>query len=227
MSEYTILSVGGSIVIPTSGFDIKFLKKFRAIILSRVKKGDKFILIIGGGGTCRKYQEAAKKIANLNNNELDWLGIHTTWYNAEFVRLMFGKMAYGEVIKNPTKKINTKKPIIVAGGWKPGCSTDYDAVLLAKAYKVKKLINMSNIDYVYTADPKKVKSATPIKELNWSEMKKIIGRKWIPGANLPLDPKATNQAGKLGLKVMFINGNSLKQLQLALDGGKIRGTVVQ
>ena len=32
----------------------------------------------------------------------------------------------------------------MAAGWKPGCSTDYDAVLLAKAYGAKKLVNLTN-----------------------------------------------------------------------------------
>jgi len=226
MSQYKILSVGGSIVIPPTGFDIKFLKNFRTTILSHIKKGDKYILVIGGGDTCRKYQAAAKKITRLNNTELDWLGIHTTWYNAEFVRLMFGNHAYEEVVKNPTKKIETNKSIIVAGGWKPGWSTDYDAVLLAKAYGAKEVINMSNIDYIYTADPKKVKNAQPIKELGWSEMKKIVGNKWIPGANLPFDPKATMLAAQLKLKVSFIRGTSLSDLKAILRGKKAQGSVV-
>ncbi len=226
MSKYKILSVGGSIIIPKTGFDINFLKKFRTTILSRVSAGDKFILVVGGGATCRKYQSAIKKVVKLNDNELDWLGIHTTWYNAEFVRLLFGKDAYNEVIKDPTKKAKTNKSIIVAGGWKPGCSTDYDTVLLAKVYGAEELINMSNIDYVYTADPKKVKSAKPIKELSWPEMIKIIGNKWTPGANLPFDPKATKEAAKLKLKVSFIKGTSISDLKAVLDGKRAKGTVI-
>ena len=140
---YKIISLGGSIIIPSTGFDIEFLKKFRALIMARVKQGDKFILVVGGGGTCRQYQRTAKSVADLSDKELDWLGIYTTWYNAEFVRLLFGDLAYKEVIKNPNKKIKTNKPIVVAGGWKTGCSTDYDAVLLAKAYGAEEMINAS------------------------------------------------------------------------------------
>ena len=104
MNNYKIISVGGSIIIPKTGFDIKFLKKFRELILSRVKKGEKFILVIGGGATCRVYQDALKKTVKINNNDLDWLGIYSTWFNAEFVRLMFGEYASSFVIKNPTDK---------------------------------------------------------------------------------------------------------------------------
>jgi uridylate kinase len=88
MSQLKILSVGGSIIIPKTGFDIPFLKKFRAMILDRIKKGDRFILVIGGGATCRQYQDAAKQVVKMSDEELDWLGIHTTIYNAIFVRFL-------------------------------------------------------------------------------------------------------------------------------------------
>ena len=147
---YKIISVGGSIIIPKTGFDINFLKKFRALILSRVKKGEKFILVIGGGATCRNYQHALKSVIKASNTELDWLGIYATWFNAEFVRLLFGKYAHFEVIKNPIdrkilKQVQDDK-IIVTGGWQPGCSTYKDAVLLAQNFGAKELINLSNIE---------------------------------------------------------------------------------
>ena len=132
-----ILSVGGSIIIPKTGFNVPFLKKFRKLILDEVKKGEKFILVIGGGGTCRQYQDAARKAVPLSSTDLDWIGIHTTVFNANFVRFLFKDHAYKEVIQNPTKKVKTNKSIIIAAGWKPGCSTDKDAVLLAKTYGAK------------------------------------------------------------------------------------------
>ena len=80
--DYRIISLGGSIVIPPEGFNIDFLKKFRELILKRVKLGEKFILVIGGGSTCRQYQQAAKDAGNVSNLDLDWLGIYATHFNA-------------------------------------------------------------------------------------------------------------------------------------------------
>lgn len=223
---YKIISVGGSIIIPSEGFDISFLRRFKKLIVNRVKKGEKFILVIGGGSTCRQYQDALRKVRKVSNNELDWLGIYTTWYNAEFVKIIFNDLAYKEIIKDPTKKIKTNKAIIIAGGWKPGCSTDYDAVLLAKNFGAKELINMSNIDYVYTADPKKNKQAVALPNLTWMELKKIVGTKWIPGANVPFDPKAVVLAYKLGLTVKFIKGTDLSQTKKALNNQPVKGSIV-
>lgn len=225
-TQYKIISVGGSIIIPQTGFAVEFLKRFKNLIMARVKKGDRFILVVGGGSTCRQYQTALSQAHHVSKEDLDWLGIYSTWFNAEFVRLLFGKLAYGEIVKNPTKRIKTNQPIIVAGGWQPGCSTDLDAVSLAETYGAKELVNLSNIDYVYTADPRKIKSAKPIKEMAWSQLKQIVGTRWKPGANLPFDPKAIQLAAKLGLKLIFVKGTDLVEVKKALLGLKIKGTII-
>lgn len=227
MKSRTIISVGGSIIIPPKGFDISFLKELRKIILARVMQGEKFVLIAGGGSTARNYLQTASQVTNLSNDDLDWIGINATWLNAEFLRRLFGNWAYREVVKDPSKPIKTSKAIIVAGGWKPGNSTDYVAVKLAEQYKAKELINMSNISYVYTADPKIDKKAKKLPYLNWAEMKKIVGNKWVAGRNVPMDPSAVRLAAKLKLRILFVKGSNLKQLTLALEGEKIYGSVIK
>ncbi len=225
--EYKIISVGGSTIIPDRGFNITFLKDFRNLILTHVKNGERFILVVGGGSTCRVYQRVAKEVAGLSDEALDWLGIYTTWYNAEFVRMLFGELAHQTVAKNPNKKIKTSKPIIVAGGWKPGCSTDRDAVLFAKVYGSKEIINASNVDYIYTVDPKTHPEARPLKNISWSDLQKIVGDKWRAGANLPFDPVAAKEAKKIGLKVVFLKGTNIKAFDNALNGRKTEGTIIQ
>ena len=225
--ETKIISVGGSIIIPKTGFDIKFLKKFRSLILKHVKQGQKFVLVIGGGGTCRQYQNAAKSVVKLSKDDLDWIGINTTVYNAKFVQMLFKDYAYKEVITDPRKQIKTNKSIIIAAGWKPGCSTDKGAVMLAKAYKAKEVINLSNIDFVYDKDPSKFKNAKKIKEINWKDFRKnIVGYKWVPGANAPFDPIASGQAEKMKLKVSILNGNELSEVDKVLNNKNFRGTVI-
>ncbi len=227
MNKVKIISLGGSIIIPQTGFDIDFLKKLRTVIISRVKKGEKFILTIGGGATCRQYQQGARGVVSPTNTDLDWLGIKTTILNAEFVRLLFKDFAYPEIITDPTKKIKTSKPIMIAAGWKPGCSTDTDAVLLAKTYGATEIINASNISYVYTADPKKDSNAKPLEQLTWKELRNIIGGKWVPGGNFPFDPVAAKTAQKLGLTVKFVKGFDLNQLNKVLNQEEFNGTKIK
>ncbi|PIT88196.1 MAG: UMP kinase [Candidatus Magasanikbacteria bacterium CG10_big_fil_rev_8_21_14_0_10_36_32] len=226
-NRMVIMSLGGSMIIPADGFNVSFLKSFRKMIMDRVKKGDKFILVVGGGGTCRAYQKAIKEAIGLSSTNLDWLGIYVTHLNAKFTRFLLSDIAHPEVITNPTRKIKTSKPVIIAGGWKPGCSTDKDAVLLAKVYGAKEVINVSNIDYVYTADPRKDSKAKPLPHLTWPEMRKIVGNKWNPGANVPFDPSAAKEAQKLGLKVSFVKGTNMVELKKAIGGLTTKGTVIE
>ncbi|OGH71242.1 MAG: hypothetical protein A2921_01835 [Candidatus Magasanikbacteria bacterium RIFCSPLOWO2_01_FULL_43_20b] len=227
--SYKILSVGGSIIIPKTGFDVGFLKKFRQLIFSQVKKGDKFVLVVGGGATCRAYQNALTQVIKLPNRQLHWLGIYTTWFNAEFVKLLFsGQYVYESVIKNPSKKIVTNKSIIIAGGWKPGFSTDTDSILLAKQFGAKEVINLSNIDYVYDKDPNKFANAKKIEKISWKDFRKnIVGYKWLPGKNSPFDPIASGLAEKFGLRVAIMNGNNLTEVKKALEGRGFKGTVIE
>ena len=236
MEQYKILSVGGSIIIPKTGFDILFLKKFRALILERVKKGDRFILVIGGGATCQQYQDAARQVVALTDTDLDWIGIKSTVFNAEFVKYLFKGHVHPEVLTNPTKKLKDnlrprrtrrgREPIIIASGWKPGCSTDSDAVLLAKTYRAKELMNLSNIDYVYDSDPRANPRAQKIEKISWKEFRKIVGNKWLPGKNVPFDPVAAREAEKLKLTVKFVKGTNLREVKKGLTGAKFSGTVI-
>lgn len=222
-----IISVGGSIIIPKEGFNIDFLRQFRSLILQRVKGGEKLILTIGGGATCRAYQAAAASVVKMTDLDLDWLGIHTTIFNANFVRFLFKGYSHPEVQTNPTAKLKTKFPIIVAAGWKPGCSTDKDAVLLAKTYQAKELYNLSNIEYVYDKDPAKFPEAKKIEKIDWKTFRKeIVGDKWTPGMNAPFDPMASKEAQRLGLKVSILKGTDLSEVKKALAGEKFKGTVI-
>lgn len=219
-----VISVGGSIVVPGE-IDIKFLKGLKSLISKYVKKGYRFAVYCGGGSIARRFQKAASDITKLNQNDLDWLGIHATWLNADLLVKIFGKLSDSCFIVDPTKKVKSRKKVLVAAGWKPGWSTDYDAVLLAKNLKADLVINMTNVDYVYDKDPKKSKNAKPIKETTWKELRKLVGNKWSAGLNMPFDPIASKEAEKSKLSVAII-GKNLSNLEKLIKGKKFKGTKI-
>jgi uridylate kinase len=220
-----IISLGGSLIVPDE-VDVNFLRQFQKIIFERVSKGEKFLFITGGGRTSRRYTETAKALGDLNHDDLDWLGIHATRLNGHLLRTIFRKIAYKRIITNPNKPEKSNDPIVIAAGYRPGWSTDYDAVLLGKAYKAEVVLNLSNIDYVYNKDPKKHKDAKPIKKISWKDFRKIVGNKWDPGLHLPFDPVASKLAEKLKLKVVIMNGKDLNNLKNFLTNKDFKGTVV-
>jgi len=220
--EVILISLGGSVIVPDR-IDVGFLKKFRKLILKQ--KNRKFVVVCGGGKTCRRYQKAASEITKTGEEDLDWLGIHATRLNAHLLRTVFGDAAHKKVISGFREKIVFREKILVASGWKPGCSTDYDAVMLAKNLGVKKIINISNIDCVYDKNPKKFRKAKPLSRISWKEFRKMVGSKWSPGMNMPFDPVASREAQKSGAKV-FIVGKSVENLGRVFSGRSFRGTVI-
>jgi len=223
-----VIALGGSLVFPDE-IDVQFLIKFKLLIEGFLKQKYRFILVTGGGKICRKYNDAVKKLnPQAIDKELDWMGIKSTKVNAELVRIMFGTNAYYKVLDSPDEKLRKQfnRPIILSGGWKPGRSTDYVAVALAQNFKAQEVIIMTNVDYVYTADPKKDPQAQPIKELNWSQYRKMFGVKWVPGLNIPVDPQASKLAQKNRQKVVYIKGSNLANFKDYLSGSKFIGTVI-
>jgi len=221
-----IISLGGSLINPGE-VDIDFINKFHKLILELLKQNKKFILITGGGALARKYQFALKEIGEHASDKIDWMGIYATRLNAQLTRLMFGKQANKNVIEDPNIKVTFKENILIAGGWMPGRSTDDDAVRLAKVYGATSVINLSNIDYVYTKDPRKFKDAKKIENISWKDFRKIIGDKWDPGKNVPFDPTAAKLAEKLKLKVVIANGKNLSNLKNIISGKNFQGTTIQ
>ena len=223
-----IVSVGGSLIIPNGGIDKDFLAKFNIFIRKEVEKGKRFLLVAGGGNITRQYRDVATSIAKgVSNDDLDWLAIHITRVNAHLLRTIFYDIAHPRIIENYDHKLEGwTQPLAIGAGWKPGWSTDYDAVILARDYGAKLIINLSNIDYVYDKDPNKFKDAKIIKEITWEAMEKIVGNKWTPGLNLPFDPVATKLAKDLGLTVIVANGKNHPNIDKIITGKEFVGTII-
>ena len=228
IQETIVLSVGGSLVVPNGGIDTVFLQGLNKFIRKHVKKKRRFVIIVGGGSITRHYQKAAKKvIGKIGDEDLDWLGIHATRFNAHLVRTILQDIAHPRIIDNYDKTIrNASESVIVGAGWKPGWSTDYDAVVAARDYNASVIINLSNIDYVYDKDPKSYKDAKPIKKTTWDFFEKIVGNEWVPGINAPFDPVASQLAKRTGVTVIIANGKKFANLANILNGESFKGTVI-
>jgi uridylate kinase len=224
-----ILDLGGSLVVPNGGIDTQFLTEFNAFIRKQVsEKKRRFFIVVGGGTTAGQYIKAGKDVVghDLTDEDLDWLGIHATRLNAQLVRTIFRDIADPRVIKHYEVILKIDKPVAVAAGWKPGWSTDYDAVTLCQDYGIKNLINMSNVDKVYDKDPKQFPDAKPIDAITWPQYRAICGDIWSPRMNIPFDPIASKLAQELGVTVKMVNGKNFKNLEAALDEKPFVGSTI-
>lgn len=227
-----VLSVGGSIVAPEYP-DAEFVKKFVSLIKKYLEshKDDRLIFVIGGGGPARIYQNAFRTAAEINPEdcaeEADWIGIMATRLNAQFVKACFSELCKNAVVTDPTADIDFSGSVLVAAGWKPGFSTDNDAVLLAEKFGADTVLNLSNIEKVYTDDPKKNPDAKPLDTISWTDFRKMVGDEWTPGKNCPFDPVASKKAESLHLKVICAGGKNLENIKSILEGKPYVGTTIQ
>jgi len=223
-----VISLGGSIICPKPGeIDTVFLKKFRKMILKFLGKGYKFVIIAGGGKTCRLYQSAAIKVVKLSDEDKDWLGIHATRLNAHLIRTIFREVAYPAVLKDPNKPIKKNWKLLIASGIKPGWSTDYASTLYAEKFKIKEIVNAGNVSFVCDKDPAKYKTAKIFENISWKNYKKLIPSKWTPGLSTPFDPIAAKLAEKLKIRVLMVKGTDIKNFEKALSNKKFTGTIIE
>ncbi|WP_178843223.1 UMP kinase [uncultured Treponema sp.] len=227
-----VLSVGGSIVAP-EGPDVEFVKKFVSLVKEYLSehKEDKLIFVVGGGGPARIYQNAFRSVTGTpsdgGTDAADWIGIMATRLNAQFVKACFGDLCRESVVTDPTVAEEFNGSVLLAAGWKPGFSTDNDAVLLAEKFGAKTVVNLSNIEKVYTDDPRKNPDAAPIDEITWSDFRKIVGDEWTPGKNCPFDPIASKKAQSLGLTVICAGGKDLSNIKAILEDKDYTGTTIR
>lgn len=222
-----VISLGGSLVFPGDNIDVSYLKKFRQFILSLVRKKYRIIIVVGGGRINSKYNKAAKEVAKIKPVDLDWLGIKAANTNSELIRTILADYAYAEVVLNPHSRLKTKKPIVIGSAWKPGCSTDMRAVQFALNIKADKVINLTDVDYVYDRDPGRYKNAKPLRQVSWPQYKKMFGTKWTPRLSAPFDPIATRLACSKGIEVVILNGRKFGNLTRYLNNQSYKGTLIK
>jgi len=223
-----VIALGGSIVHPDQ-IDTDFLKKFKKFIAPFLKEGTRFVLVVGGGKLCRRFQEAAGKVSKVTDEDKDWIGIHATRLNGHLVRTIFREVADPVMIDVRGRLTKLSYPVTIAAGWRPGWSTDYVAMRIAADFGLGVAIIAGKPAHVYDKDPSKFPNAKPIYQLTWASYRKLIPRKWTPGMGAPVDPvdpvgAALGQNEKI--KAIIIDGKDLRNFEKLLKGKEFKGTII-
>ena len=223
MSRY-VISLGGSLVAPESGPDWQFLQSFKNIITHPKHVDDVFYIIVGGGNPARQYQNALKELG-CDDKTLDHMGIFTTHLNAYYVSLAFNFPPEHKVVLKVERLLGDASLHITGAGLQPGQSSDTVAIQTAIQIQADKVVNLSNISQVYSADPNKDSSASPIDSLTWDEYLNIIPNVWEPGLSTPFDPVASKLAKNNNITVTIL-GNRLENFEAYLRGDDFIGSVI-
>lgn len=221
--ETIIISLGGSAIIPDK-VDYKYLEEFKKIINKHNKKY-KFIIVTGGGKTARTYIEAIHK-EKLSEKLASLLGISTTRLNARLVAGFF--KIKGKIPETIEEVKKSKNKLIICGalGFRPNMTSDANAADLAKIFKAKAFINITNIKGVFTKNPLTNKAARFIPEISHKDFNKMAQRiKFKAGQHFVLDQTASKIILKNKIPTIILKGNN--NLDKFLSNKKFSGTIIK
>ena len=221
-----VLSVGGSVF-----FNEKLrapeIAKFCETINELKREGFEFVIVVGGGRVARVYQAGAKALG-ANNFDLDEVAIQITRANA----LLFTHIidnAWKEVLTDPKQAENVlllgKTPVY--GGTTPGQTTDAVGAIIAEMMNAE-FVNLSNVDGIYSADPKVEPNAKMYKELSHVKMVSLLkAQASKPGGHSFVDAHAAAIINRSNIKSSFVSGEDLNNFKNCIRGLEFHGTIVR
>ncbi len=223
-----VISLGGSLLFgDNADFDLKYLKELSATLL-KANGREAIAVIVGGGRTAKKYVTAGREFGT-SEFECDTIAIRVTRMNARIVAHSLGEKA--KYCQNLAECEAAQKngKISVMGGLLEGITTDAVSMLLAEKIGAKAVVNLSAVDYLYSADPQSDKNAKKLEKITHEQLCNLAveSDKRMARTNFPFDLVACRLSQRSNVELRFANGKNLKEVEAALLGKQFKGTVVR
>jgi len=224
--DIVVLSLGGSLVNPGTP-DVQYVAS-----LARLLRGMncKFGIVVGGGKLARQYADAVRKKGG-NEFEADEAAIKATKKNAQIVIDTLKKDVNAKVCEtfDSARAAAKKHKFVVMGGTIPGITTDSDAVLLAECLGAKRVLNLSNIDGVYSDNPVRNHNAKKFHKMKYEQLIDLAGKNDMrtAGTHFVFDFLACKLIARSKIEAHFVHGKNLLDVRKAIDGKPHGGTVVK
>ncbi len=203
--------------------DVTALKEMGKVLEGFVEEGNQLVVIAGGGENARTYISAARKLG-AEESTCDLLGIQITRANAELLRLALGSIASSKIpttLSDLPHCVGSGKAVVM-GGLQPGQSTNAVAALAAEITRAEILVNGTDVEGVYTEDPKKnpkaklVRAVHVDKLLNWAMSGEVFA-----GRYELLDPLAIKIMQRAKIPTKFVSLGDPGNIIAALQGKDI------
>ena len=165
------------------GFDFETMNRLCDEVVAVSKMGAAVGLVIGGGNIVRGTQLSKMGMERVS---ADYMGMLGTVINALAVQdvlerkgmdtrvmtaIRMEELAEPYIRRRAMRHLETGRTVIFAAGTgNPYFSTDTAAVLRAIQIKANVIIKATSVDGVYTADPKKDKTATLHEEISYRDV---------------------------------------------------------
>jgi len=220
-----VISLGGSILIPT--VEQNRISRYVPVLRDIADRHQLFV-VVGGGGEARRYIGACRAL-QIDEGTADEIGILVTRLNASVLVAAMGEAAYPKVAESHSeaKKFAEHGKCVVMGGITPGQTTDAVAAVLAERVRADVFINVTSVDGIYSADPKKDPAAVRYDHLAPRELLEIVGKDQLTaGLNTVLDVIAARVVERSGIPLVVLDGTDPENLRSAVITGKYTGSVV-
>ncbi len=208
--------------------NVAAIKDVARVLSGFVKEGNQLVSVAGGGENARTYIAAARKLG-AEESTCDLLGIQLTRANGELLRIALGPTAIAKIpdsIRELPHLVGNGK-VVVMGGLQPGQSTNAVAALAAEITRADVLVNATDVEGVYTGDPKKnsraklIRSVHVDKLMNWAMSGEVFA-----GRYELLDPLALKILQRARIPTRFVSLQDPENIIGALRGKDIGTRVV-
>ncbi len=220
-----VLSLGGSILLPS--LDCPNISPYIPV-LKKIALKHRLFIVVGGGGEARKYITIARDF-EVDEASADEIGIMVTRINAQLLVSALGDAAWPKVAENHTEALCAAESgkIVVMGGITPGQTTDAVAAVLAERVKASLFVNLTSVDGIYSADPRKDPDAKKFRTITPSELLSIIVlQQTSAGMNTVMDIVAVKMIERCNIPLVVIDGRDPDNLYDTISGDTCPGTIV-
>ncbi len=220
-----VIRVGGSVV--ASPFNPVLINRYVDLLRRMQRMGHNIAVVVGGGSLSRDLIKTASAIG-LNESAQDEVAISVSRIAAQLFVLKLGKNGALSVPADvdDAAELLKRGKIVIMGGLKPGMTTDAVAAMLAERVNADLLVKASNVDGVYTKDPKKHKDAKKLDKISFDDLHVLFEKeRHEAGIHQVVDPEAVRILQKNRIKTIVVNGFEPNNVLLAVKGTKI-GTLI-
>jgi len=225
--EAVAVSLGGSFLVKEGGVDTQLTRDIAGVLL-RAAQQRRVLAVVGGGAVARTYIQGARDLG-AGETALDDLGIAVTRINARVLLAAlpqacpFPPRTFDEAVL-----ASRSYPIVVMGGTHAGHTTDAVTVMLGDRARASRVVIATNVDGVYTADPRKDPAAKLLPRLTHAELVRITGGADAKaGSAGVIDPLGAKMLARSGLECAVVDGRDLKALEAAILGrSDFHGSIV-
>ena len=218
------------VVISLSGifFEDATRIKQMAEVLEEIAKSYGLYIVTGGGKIARERIKIARALG-ANETICDYIGIAVTRVNAKLLISALRSAhpepfsAYNEVAG---AGLGEEARISVMGGVSPGYTTDAVAAILAEYVNADLFIDVTSVDGVYDADPRRYPEAKKYDKLTAKELVALTAKEELKaGSRIVIDPVAAKIIERSRIKTLVIDGNNPRDILNAVQG-KHHGTEI-